>query len=171
VFLDANGYHRHRNMLTKSIARGCARLPAPSRVNEGQFCPAASPQLFKQLLMVRLVLTATTRSPSAFVEDLRADRQPEFTQRSISRPVYGRAGKSGTCSRAYMINLFKTVLEHRPANFRHGPSRGDAPLRFGQADLCQSGKFTELTDDGRCGPVHACHHSQPRGGLAGAGRR
>ena len=147
-FLDANGFiDIETPMLTKSTPEGARDYLVPSRVNEGQFFALPqSPQLFKQLLMVAgfdryYQITKCFRD-----EDLRADRQPEFTQIDIETSFMGEQDIRDMFQ-GMISNIFKTVLATDLGEF---PVMAyyDAMHRFGsdKPDLRVNLEFTELTD-------------------------
>ena len=147
-FLDANGFiDIETPMLTKSTPEGARDYLVPSRVNEGQFFALPqSPQLFKQLLMVAgfdryYQITKCFRD-----EDLRADRQPEFTQIDIETSFLGEQ-EIRDIFQGMITGIFKTVLNIDLGEFPVMPY-AEAMHRFGsdKPDLRVNLEFTELTD-------------------------
>ena len=147
-FLDANGFiDIETPMLTKSTPEGARDYLVPSRVNEGMFFALPqSPQLFKQLLMVAgfdryYQITKCFRD-----EDLRADRQPEFTQIDIETSFMGEQDIRDMFQ-GMISNIFKTVLNTDLGEFPV-MAYGEAMHRFGsdKPDLRVNMEFTELTD-------------------------
>ena len=147
-FLDANGFiDIETPMLTKSTPEGARDYLVPSRVNEGMFFALPqSPQLFKQLLMVAgfdryYQITKCFRD-----EDLRADRQPEFTQIDIETSFMGEQDIRDLFQ-GMISNIFKTVLNTDLGEFPV-MAYADAMHRYGsdKPDLRVNMAFTELTD-------------------------
>ena len=147
-FLDANGFiDIETPMLTKSTPEGARDYLVPSRVNEGMFFALPqSPQLFKQLLMVAgfdryYQITKCFRD-----EDLRADRQPEFTQIDIETSFMGEQDIRDMFQ-GMISNIFKTVLNTDLGEFPV-MAYADAMHRYGsdKPDLRVNMAFTELTD-------------------------
>ena len=148
-YLDGLGFlDIETPMLTKSTPEGARDYLVPSRVNAGQFFALPqSPQLFKQLLMVSgfdryYQITKCFRD-----EDLRADRQPEFTQIDCETSFL-----SETEIRAIFEEMIRTVFRHTAgvelaASFPQ-MTYSEAMHRYGsdKPDLRVSLAFTELTD-------------------------
>lgn len=147
-FLDAKGFiDIETPMLTKSTPEGARDYLVPSRVNEGEFFALPqSPQLFKQLLMVAgfdryYQITKCFRD-----EDLRADRQPEFTQIDIETSFLGEE-EIRSMFETMIRGVFKSAIGVDLPDYPV-MTYADAMYRFGsdKPDLRVKLEFTELTD-------------------------
>jgi aspartyl-tRNA synthetase len=147
-FLDANGFvDIETPMLTKSTPEGARDYLVPSRVHDGHFFALPqSPQLFKQLLMVAgfdryYQITKCFRD-----EDLRADRQPEFTQIDIETSFLGEE-EIRDMFQGMITTVFKNtinvdlgefpVMTYAQAMHQYGSDKPDLRVKM---------EFTEVTD-------------------------
>ena len=147
-FLDANGFiDIETPMLTKSTPEGARDYLVPSRVHDGHFFALPqSPQLFKQLLMVAgydryYQITKCFRD-----EDLRADRQPEFTQIDIETSFLSEE-EIRDMFQGMIKTVFKNtmnvdlgefpVMTYADAMYKYGSDKPDLRIKL---------EFTELTD-------------------------
>jgi aspartyl-tRNA synthetase len=147
-FLDANGFiDIETPMLTKSTPEGARDYLVPSRVHDGQFFALPqSPQLFKQLLMVAgydryYQITKCFRD-----EDLRADRQPEFTQIDIETSFLSEQDIRDMFQ-GMITTVFKNtigvdlgefpIMTYQDAMFLYGSDKPDLRVKL---------QFTEVTE-------------------------
>jgi aspartyl-tRNA synthetase len=147
-YLDENGFvDIETPMLTKSTPEGARDYLVPSRVHDGHFFALPqSPQLFKQLLMVAgydryYQITKCFRD-----EDLRADRQPEFTQIDIETSFLSeeeiRDMFQGMIKRVFQntigVDLGEfPVMTYQDAMHLYGSDKPDLRVKL---------QFTEVTD-------------------------
>jgi aspartyl-tRNA synthetase len=160
-YLDEQGFLEIETpMLTKSTPEGARDYLVPSRLNPGHFYALPqSPQLFKQILMVSGLEKYFQIVKCFRDEDLRADRQPEFTQVDLEMSFADRKDVIKNIE-GMMKRLFKDILDVKletpferlrfhESMERFGTDKPD--LRIGlelkdMADLSEKGSFKVLLD-------------------------
>jgi len=149
AYLDGNQFVEVETpVLYKSTPEGAREFLVPSRLNDGQFYALPqSPQLFKQMLMIAgfdryYQITKCFRD-----EDLRADRQPEFTQIDIETSFLDEV-KIRSLMEGLARHLFKEVLGVALPDPFPVMAYEDAMRDYGvdKPDLRLPLKLAELTD-------------------------
>ncbi len=148
-FMNQNGFlDIETPMMTKTTPEGSRDYVVPSRTQPGKFFALAqSPQIFKQLLMVAGMERYYQIVRCFRDEDLRADRQPEFTQLDLEMSFIEEQDVQQLIENL-LRGLFKSVLDVDFPNPFPRLTYQEAMLRFGvdKPDLRIPLELTELTD-------------------------
>ena len=136
-------------ILTRNTPEGARDYLVPSRIHHGEFFALPqSPQLFKQLLMISGFDRYFQIAKCFRDEDLRADRQPEFTQIDIEASFVEEADIKNIASKLTQT-IFKDVLDiDLPSKFQEITYQ-EAMLKYGsdKPDLRVNLELIELTSD------------------------
>jgi aspartyl-tRNA synthetase len=183
-FLNGEGFYEIETpVLTKNTAEGAREFLVPSRIHKGSFYALPqSPQLYKQLLMAGGMERYFQIARCFRDEDLRADRQPEFTQLDIEMSFI-KEGDIQSLIERLLKHLFKKLfnrdlqlplqrMAYDEAYRLYGCDKPD--LRFGMpihditsafSDTTLSFMKTVLDKGGKVGALHVSGHQFTRSEL------
>ncbi len=155
-FLDREGFIEVETpVLTKSTPEGARDYLVPSRLNPGKFYALPqSPQLFKQILMVAGFDKYFQIAKCFRDEDLRADRQPEFTQLDMEMSFIDEDDIFDITERLLKATFKKAIgvdlkvpfprLKYREAIERYGTDKPDTRFKMELVDLTDILKGSEF---------------------------
>lgn len=170
-YLDAQGFIEVETpVLTKSTPEGARDYLVPSRVNPGRFYALPqSPQIFKQLLMVAGLDRYYQIVKCFRDEDLRADRQPEFTQVDMELS-FVREETIYELIEGWLTELFGQLLGIELQTPFPRLSYGDAMDRFGtdRPDTRFALHLVNVTDIARMSQVKVFQQALEHGGIVDA---
>ncbi|MGN6313346.1 MAG: aspartate--tRNA ligase [Rhodanobacteraceae bacterium] len=155
-WLDARGFQDIETpILTKATPEGARDYLVPSRVHAGQFYALPqSPQLFKQILMMAGFDRYYQIARCFRDEDLRADRQPEFTQLDMEF-AFVQERDVQDCVEALIRHVFREVIgveladpfarmTYEEAMRRYGSDKPDLRIAMELVDIAEAVKHVEF---------------------------
>ncbi len=184
-FNEQNFYEIETPILTKNTAEGAREFLVPSRQYHGSFYALPqSPQIYKQLLMAGGLERYMQIARCFRDEDLRADRQPEFTQLDVEMSFISEADIQ-LCIEGLLAHIFGTIMNHQislplprmtydKAMSSYGSDKPDLRFDLPITELTSLFQGTSLAflkavldKGGRIGALHIAKHAFTRSELEG----
>lgn len=169
-YMDGHGFIEVETpILTKSTPEGARDYLVPSRINKGKFFALPqSPQLFKQLLMVGGIDRYFQIAKCFRDEDLRADRQPEFTQLDVEMSFI-KEDDIFSLMEGLLAKLFKDTLNIKIKTPFERITYSEAMRRFGtdKPDMRFALELVDLTDELKLSDFNVFKDAAKKGVIKG----